>query len=353
MRRASRRIVVALFAVLLAVALTPSARAATCVVVTTDNRVLSFDSATPGTTSLPTAIIGLQPGEDIVGIDYRPANGQLYALTADDRIYRLNSQTGVATFSATLNNGSGVSVPLTGTAFGFDFNPVADRSRIVSNEDQNLRVNADTGSVVVDEPLAFASTDRDAGVNPTMGGSAYTNNFAGATATTLYGVDFGLDTLVVQNPPNSGTLNTVGSLGINIQNLVGFDIAPGTNQALAVLMQQSAVFSSLYSINLATGAATLTGQVGSVSLSSVWQFSEISPRRASVPPQTNARRGRRRAPRASARMGRKRAGPPATTTVPARRTTSAMAREAVPERRASAASAAPTSAAASRARSSA
>ena len=79
------------------------------------NQLLTFDSATPGTISNNVAISGLIAGEQVVGIDTRPATGQLYALgmvddgaTRTGRIYTLNptsgvaSQVGVAPWSATL-----------------------------------------------------------------------------------------------------------------------------------------------------------------------------------------------------------------------------------------------------------
>ncbi len=106
--------------------------------------------------------------------------------------------------------------PLTGTVFGFDFNPVVDRMRVVSDAEQNLRLNPNTGGVAgVDTNLAYAPGDLHAGANPTVTASAYTNNIVGAGVTTLYGIDVGLDVLIRQNPPNGGTLNTVGPLGVD------------------------------------------------------------------------------------------------------------------------------------------
>ena len=40
----------------------------------------------------------------------------------------------------------------------------------------------------------------------------------------LYGIDSQTDTLVIQNPPNNGTLVPVGALGVNTNDEVGFDI---------------------------------------------------------------------------------------------------------------------------------
>ncbi|HET6671528.1 MAG TPA: DUF4394 domain-containing protein, partial [Pyrinomonadaceae bacterium] len=84
----------------------------------------------------------------------------------------------------------------------------------------------------------------------------------GATATTLYDIDSTQDTLVIQNPPNSGILNTVGSLGFNTSDLVGFDISRVSSTAFASLTAPAAATSSFFLINLTTGAATLVGTIG-------------------------------------------------------------------------------------------
>jgi hypothetical protein len=55
-------------------------------------------------------------------------------------------------------------------------------------------------------------------------------------------------------------LNTVGNLSVSINDLTGFDIfttSSGANAAYALLTQGSTT--SLYTINLGTGAATLVG----------------------------------------------------------------------------------------------
>jgi hypothetical protein len=223
---------------------------------TTGNNLLTFFSDAPGNIINSTSITGLQGGETLQGLDFRPTNGSLYAVSNQSRIYTIDPATGAATFVATL------SVPLNGTAFGTDFNPVPDRLRVVSDADQNLRINVDTGAAIVDGPLAYAVGDPNVAANPNVVGSAYTNNFAGATTTTLYGIDSNLDILVTQNPPNNGTLNTVGPLGFNTSDLVGFDIANGSTTAFASLTAPAATTSGLYTINLVTGAATLAGTIG-------------------------------------------------------------------------------------------
>lgn len=240
-------------------------RAENIFITTSQNRLVSFDSATPGTTKLNKNISGLQAGEVVVGIDYRPATGDLYAVTNASRIYTINRATGAATFVSTLT------VPLSGSAFGTDFNPMVDRLRVVSNADQNLRVNVDTGFVGTPPPmgtggpdgtLAFMSGDANFGQNPNIEASAYTNNVAGAPSTVLYGIDTNLGVLVTQTPANSGQLQTVGSLGFGTTELAAFDISGVTGTAFGAF-NPTGGFSSLYSVNLGSGAASLIGQIGS------------------------------------------------------------------------------------------
>ena len=96
-----------------------------------------------------------------------------------------------------------------------------------------------------------------------MVGAAYTNNMAGATATMLYVVDAGRDVLALQNPPNDGVLNTVGALGVDASEMVGFDVAPGTGAAFAALTAPGAgVQPPCTPIDLASGAARRVGPIG-------------------------------------------------------------------------------------------
>ncbi|MBG1271654.1 DUF4394 domain-containing protein [Nostoc sp. WHI] len=190
---------------------------------------------------------------NLQGIDFRPANGLLYGVTDTDKVYTLNPRTGQATFVSLLSSSFNG-----GFQSGFDFNPVVDRLRIVGSNDQNLRTNADTGAVLVDTSLAYASGDVNAAVDSNVTGAAYINSVAGATSTQLYGIDYDLDVLVLQSPPNSGTLNTIGKLGVNFAPTSGFDIftdAQGKNTAYALSG------SVLYTIDLSTGSATKIADV--------------------------------------------------------------------------------------------
>lgn len=229
-------------------------QAETMVALTSGNRLLFFDSATPNTVT-KTITVTTVSSEALVAIDFRPATGDLYGIAASGRLYVLNLTTGAASVPPA------TPTPLSGTRFGFDFNPSVDRIRVVSDTDQDLRLNPNDGSLTaVDTPLTYAIGDAHAGANPNVVGAAYTNNFVGAAATVLYDIDSTLDVLVIQNPPNSGILNTVGNLGVDTTDNVGFDISQGTGVAYASLTVGGTT--GLYQINLANGAATLVGAIG-------------------------------------------------------------------------------------------
>lgn len=216
--------------------------------------LVRFNSNSPQTVSSPTPITGLLANEFVIAIDYRPATGQLYGFTRFNSVIIIDPATGAITRVGSTN--------LAGNFYGMDFNPVPDRLRIVNDTDQNIRFNPNDGTFFVDGTLAYAPGDPNNGQNPNIAGAAYTNSFAGATSTTLYDIDFNLDILTTQNPPNAGTLNTVGPLGFNTSGLVGFDIAPENNAAYASLQPAAGGQSQLYSINLSTGLATFMGTIG-------------------------------------------------------------------------------------------
>ena len=220
------------------------------------NSLVRFDSATPTVINSTVALSGLSG--TLLGIDFRPATGELFGVTSDSRLYTINVLTGAATAVGAANQ-----FVLMGSSFGFDFNPTVDRIRLTSNTGQDLRLNPLNGAIAATDPtLAYAAADPNAAATPSIVGSAYTNSFAGSTSTTLYDIDSGLDILATQNPPNNGTLNTVGSLGVNASNNIGFDIFFFNNQAFASIQLANGTSTGFYSINLATGAATLIGGIG-------------------------------------------------------------------------------------------
>lgn len=206
------------------------------------NNLLIFNPKNPSI--ITKAISGLGNGENIVGIDFRPVNGQLYALSSGSRLYTINLASGAAT---------AIGLPpllgyLSGTSFGFDFNPTVDRIRVVSNTGQNLRLNPNDGALAATDGMLNPGT-------PTVTAAAYTNNFAGATTTVLFDIDVNTDRLFTQIPPNDGTLVGVGTgLGVNIDAANGFDIGGTSGMAYAILTSSNTT--KIYQINLTTGLAT-------------------------------------------------------------------------------------------------
>ena len=187
--------------------------------------------------------------ENLLAIDYRPANGMLYGITST-KVYTINEITGAAKQVSTLSLNNQPIALNVGLESGIDFNPVVDRLRVVGSNDQNFRINVDTGAVLADSNLNYAAEDRNAGQNPSVTAAAYTNSFAGgpdpSRTTVLYGIDYDRDVLTIQNPPNAGTLQTVGSLNVDFERVGGFNIS-GRNQALAVSN------STIYEIDLRGG----------------------------------------------------------------------------------------------------
>jgi outer membrane autotransporter protein len=225
--------------------------------------LFTFNSNAPGTAVRSVTLTGLRPGDRIAALDRRPASPRLlYGLGASGQLYLINRVTG-QTFAI------GAPLTLTGApaaGVGLDFNPAVDLLRVTTTFGQNLRVNPDTGALVgTDGSFAYASGDSGAGTRPLIAGAAYTNNVPGGTPTSLYVIDVNRGVLALQGSlngspvsPNTGTLFTVGSLGVATNTAVGFDIS-ATGEVLATLTNPNTLVTSLYRINLATGAATLIG----------------------------------------------------------------------------------------------
>ncbi len=220
--------------------------------------LVTFGSQNPDETRR-VALSGLQSGETLAGLDFRPADGRLYAVGSTSRIYMVDTLTA----AATVVGGAAFTPGVEGTSFGFDFNPTVDRIRVHGNAGQNLRLHPVTGAVAgVDTALTYVAGDPGANTTPRVVGTAYTNSVNGATTTVLFGIDSNRDVLVLVGAPNGGRMTTVGALGVNTTDDVGFDIAgpDATRESYVTLTEGSR--SQLYTINLSTGATTLIGRVG-------------------------------------------------------------------------------------------
>lgn len=245
------------------VSIAPAATAETIWIAHGSNQLSSLDSATPSTLTNTLTVTNLQPGESLLGIDFRPKTGALFALGSSGRLYSISLADG----SATAVGAGGLT--LTGTRFGFDFNPTVDRIRVVSNTGQNMRLNPDTGAVAAtDTALAFNAGDPNVGDPPNVSGAGYTNNIAGATTTTLYDFELGNSVLATQVPPNDGKLNTFGTLGVVPSDpSVAFDISGQTGIGYAAI--DAGAGYGLYRASLEVGGVRRIGNLGNPVVSDV------------------------------------------------------------------------------------
>jgi hypothetical protein len=230
-----------------------SSRDLTVVGLTSDQQIVCFRVERPGSIRSWAPISGLAGDSRLVGIDYRPATSVLYGLGDAGGVYTVDPSTGQATKVAQMD------VALSGGAFGVDFNPTVDRLRVVTDNGQNLRINVDIGMTIVDATLNTGPGTTVTGVTAV----AYTNNDADpTTATTLFDIDTMADRVAIQAPPNNGTLNPTGNLGVDAAGDASFDIYSSTTRdgatvnvrALAALSVNGA--SALYRVDLLTGRAT-------------------------------------------------------------------------------------------------
>jgi len=245
--------------------------------VTASMQLIRFNAGQPQRVLARKRITGLAAGERLLGIDYRVARGVLHTLGSSGRLYTLTTTTGML-----LPMGAASSVvPLEGRLFGFDFNPAADRIRVVSDSGQNLRLHPDTGAAVDgnasldgvqgDAALAYAATDRHAGQRPVVVAAGYTYNKKDDKLTTNFAIDRRLGLLVMQGSaegstpvvsPNTGLLTTIGPLGLGELTDVSFDIADVSGAGFAVVRTAGQPQTRLYLVDLAIGRARLVGTVG-------------------------------------------------------------------------------------------
>lgn len=252
-------------------------RKETIFAVTEQLNLIKFNAGQPRLILESRPLQGVPAGEKLLGIDFRVARGVLYTLTASGRLYTIDTATGLVKPVSDVP----AALPLTGSSFGFDFNPAADRIRVVSDSGLNLRLHPDTGAVVDgnamepglqgDPALAFAKGDVNFGRSPAVVAAAYTYNKKDEKLTTNYAIDRQLGALLMQGSRegvtpvvsfNTGLLTTVGSLGLGVLRDASFDIADVSGAAFAAVRTAAVPQARLYVINLETGYAQVVGTVG-------------------------------------------------------------------------------------------
>jgi hypothetical protein len=222
----------------------------------------SFSTGDPGTLNWVRNVTGFVNGETrLIGIDFRPKNGLLYGVGNWGAIYVLPTVAPPSGGTIPITKVGQLSVSLEGTNFGVDFNPAADRLRIISDTGQNLRHDVDGNSTIKDMPL----TNNGASAKGVTA-AAYTNNDNNAdTATTLVDIDTVNDQVTLQAPANNGTLNPTGKLtidaGINGDADIFADLSNGktvSNTGFATLLP-SGGGQTLYTFDVFTGVVTSAG----------------------------------------------------------------------------------------------
>jgi hypothetical protein len=225
---------------------------------TAEGTLVCFSEAAPRAARTIGYVAGLVDDTALIGIDFRVQDGLLYGVGNAGGVYTIDTANAYASLVNRLT------VPLAGNSFGVDFNPAADRLRIVSDAGQNLRHNVNAGGVTLTDGL----------LNYTVGttatgivAAAYTNNDLDAlTATTLFDLDASLDQIAIQSPPNNGSLAATGKLTVDAGAASGFDIYSSLrsgvtdgNRGFAVLAADEG--SAFYRVTLTTGKAKFVGKV--------------------------------------------------------------------------------------------
>jgi hypothetical protein len=229
-------------------AVTASARAETAVGLVGDKTLVVFDTAT-AKVSKKMDVTGVTK---LLGIDVRSADKKLYGVSADGSLVSIDTTTGAATVVSKLD----IMLP-EGVMASVDFNPMADKLRVMGSDGTNLRVDPASGKVTKDGSLNWEPADANAAAKSNVVATAYLNSFGKPEKTAMYDIDAALG-LLQQTKPNDGTLKTIGALGIDKAANIAFDIyttADGTNTAYLV------AGAKLYTVDIATGKATAKGEI--------------------------------------------------------------------------------------------
>lgn len=252
--------------------------------------LLCVDENNPQFNRSRVLITGVNAGERLVGMDYRPQDGRLYAVGTQGGVYLLDPRTGQASGRVQLFTSAGgvnTNVVLDDAFVGVDFNAAANRLRIVTSTGRNLRaaVAAD-GATQAGLTAIDVALNNGAGV-PVLGiqTTAYTNNdvempvapAVAATGVTQYVMNGVTGQLAIQSTPNSGVLfNSARSESIRkglVSERASLDIHSTLRQGLAVrnealvALREAAAGgkparSVLYAIDPATGRDRELGAFG-------------------------------------------------------------------------------------------
>lgn len=246
------------------------------------NRIVQFNSTDVNTLTSNVAVTGLAPAESLLTIDTRPATGEIYALSNQNRMYVVDPNSGAA---RQINSAGATPFTLNGSV-GMDFNPAADRLRVTTSTGQNLRLNPNTGGLVADDSatnglIRYDASDANAARTPRAVSVGYTNSAITPTrpaTTTMYVIDVenGFSRFLANQgslggspvSPNSGILfNSKAVFGLLLGDEVGFDIAFEGGRDRAILSGQTFIgTTAIYEMDLATGSIGFWGAIGNGSI---------------------------------------------------------------------------------------
>ncbi|MDQ2659796.1 MAG: DUF4394 domain-containing protein [Verrucomicrobiota bacterium] len=227
---------------------------------TAQGGLISFDSATPGSVSTVGNISGASSGQFFLGIDFRASNGLLYGLavntiTGASNIYTINLATAAASLVGTTPFTLSTSI---GGRVGMDFDQANDMLRVITRNGSNYRVNPNAGSLFAQD-TTLTYTGGVPSQTPDSVAIAYAPN------STLYSYTFDFDEFVriggVGGMPsaNGGECFAIGGSGtFPLTSNVGFDISQNGTAYLFDFPNASRFFT----VDLATGHATLVGPIG-------------------------------------------------------------------------------------------
>ncbi|MBK1662588.1 DUF4394 domain-containing protein [Paracraurococcus ruber] len=227
-----------------------AAQATTLLGLTADNHLVRIE-AEGRRAAAPIRVSGTDGR--LLGIDVRPSDGRLYGLTETGQIVSIDAMTGRATQVSRLPER-----PDLGGRATVDFNPVADRLRVLGMNGTSLRINVENGQATKDGSLKYQAGSAWAETPPRVVAGAYTNSMAGAKETMLFTVDSLTRTLNLQAPPNDGVQQPRGEIAASLPAGVAFDIlSDGAGGNAAWLLAAG----TLHQVDLATGKAMAAGSV--------------------------------------------------------------------------------------------
>jgi len=175
--------------------------------------------------------------DPILGLDRRPADNRLYAVSRSGRVFIVDIE-GAVNPSAMVTEIQEILIgasptPLPAGRISTDFNPAANALRIIGDNGLNLRVPTMALANPAPVPPVDTLVDGIMGYRQGVTAAAYTNphpDTMATPATELFVIDAENDALYLQNA-NAGELRFIADLSVPIDSVNGYDIFQGAADA--------------------------------------------------------------------------------------------------------------------------